>query len=74
MSPPTLMRIIRLKKLPCLIGLFPSYKYMQWPEKHDYGFQLMSPTENQFDGTWHEMMAIYPNFLKEEYPYLDWQG
>jgi len=47
---------------------------MQWPEKHDYGFQLMSPTENQFDGTWHEMMAIYPNFLKEEYPYLDWQG
>ena len=46
---------------------------MQWPEKHDFGFQMASPSENQFDGTWHSMIAMYPNFLKEQFPYIDWQ-
>jgi hypothetical protein len=70
------MRIIRLKSIPVILALMPSFLHSQFSDKYPFGFQLSSPGEKVRDGTntWHVMYASYPNFIEDNYEYLDYEG
>ncbi|WP_133992275.1 hypothetical protein [Dinghuibacter silviterrae] len=68
------MRVIRLKSIPCIIGLLPSYRFTDFGSRYEFGFILSSPGEKSSanDGTWYVMHAICPDFGNGQYPSLNY--